>query len=120
MECSGTHKLTSEVNQALGDTTNSRFLSPISIWEAIVLLEKRRIEIRQDFGDWFEKSRRDLDLQEARLDWRAVHEMRFIMLGHRDPADRFLAATAKFHDLTLVTADLRLLHIPGLKTLANI
>jgi PIN domain nuclease of toxin-antitoxin system len=114
------HKLTSEVNRALGDTANSRFLSPISVWEAILLLEKRRINIKQDFGDWFERSKSELELQEARLDWRVVHAMRFMMLGPRDPADRFLVATARFHDLTLVTADRRLLGIPGLKALANI
>jgi PIN domain nuclease of toxin-antitoxin system len=114
------HRLTSEVNRALGDTANSRFLSPISVWEAILLLEKRRINIKQDYGDWFERSKSELELQEARLDWRVVQEMRFMMPGHRDPADRFLAATARFHDLTLVTADRRLLGIPGLKTLANI
>jgi PIN domain nuclease of toxin-antitoxin system len=114
------HKLTSEVNRALGDTANSRFLSPISVWEAILLLEKRRINIKQDFWDWFERSKSELELQEAWLEWRVVHEMRFMLLGHRDPADRFLAATARFHDLTLVTADRRLLGIPGLKTLANI
>jgi PIN domain nuclease of toxin-antitoxin system len=41
-------------------------------------------------------------------------------LGYKDAADRFLAATAKAYDLTLVTADQRLLCIPGLKTLANL
>lgn len=82
--------------------------------------EKKRIVIDQDFGQWFEESRVDFELQEACLDWRVVHEMRFLMRGHKDPADRFLAATAKAHDLTLVTADQRLLRVPGLKTLANI
>jgi PIN domain nuclease of toxin-antitoxin system len=41
------------------------------------------------------------------------------MPGYRDPADRFLVATAKVHDFTLVTADERLMKIPGLKVLAN-
>jgi PIN domain nuclease of toxin-antitoxin system len=114
------HKLTSEVHQAVTDPGNERFLSPVSIWEAIVLLGKKRIEIDQDFGEWFENSKQELDLQEAWLDWKVVHELRFMTLGYKDPADRFLAATAKVHDLTLVTADQRLLNIPGLKTLANL
>jgi len=114
------HKLSSEVHQSISDPGNDRFLSPVSIWEAIILLEKRRIEIDRDFGEWFEKSRQDFDFQEASLDWKVVHEMRFIMLGYKDPGDRFLAATAKAYDLTLVTADPRLLRIPGLKTLGNI
>jgi len=114
------HKLTSEIHQTVTDPANARFLSPVSIWEAIILLEKKRIEIDQDFGVWFEDSKRELDLQDAWLNWKVVHELRFMMLGYKDPADRFLAATAKAYDLTLVTADQRLLHIPGLKTLGNI
>jgi PIN domain nuclease of toxin-antitoxin system len=114
------HKLTSEVYNAIGNPQNDCFLSPVSVWEAIVLLEKKKIEIDRDFGEWFEDLRSDLDLREAPLDWKVVHEMRFVMLGYKDPADRFLAATAIAYDLTLVTADQRLLRIAGLKTLGNI
>jgi PIN domain nuclease of toxin-antitoxin system len=38
---------------------------------------------------------------------------------HQDPADRFLAATAQVLDLTLVTADQRLLGLGNIRTLAN-
>lgn len=38
---------------------------------------------------------------------------------HGDPADRFIAATAQIHDLTLVTADRRLLGLGTIRTLAN-
>jgi PIN domain nuclease of toxin-antitoxin system len=114
------HKLSSEVHQAIADPANMRFLSPVSIWETILLLEKKKIEIKQDFGEWFERSRTELELQEAPFDWKVVHELRFMMLGHKDPADRFLAATAKAYDLTLVTADQRLLNLRGVKTLANL
>ena len=40
-------------------------------------------------------------------------------LSSEDPADRFLAATADVYDLTLVTADERLLRGKGFRTLAN-
>ena len=113
------HRLTSEVHQAISDPRNERFLSPLSIWEAIILLEKKRIEIKRDFGEWFEQTRTELELQEAPVDWKVVHEMRFMMLGYKDPGDRFLAATARAYDLTLVTADKQLQRIPGLKTLGN-
>src|SRR5665213_1749728 len=42
-----------------------------------------------------------------------------LKLAHRDPADRLLAATAKVHGLTLVTADSRLLASREYATLAN-
>ena len=114
------HRLSSEVHRAIGDPDNTCYLSPVSIWEVIILLEKKRIVIDRDFGEWFEESRIDFELQEAPLDWRVVHEMRFLMLGYKDPGDRFIGATARAYDLTLVTADQRLLRVAGLKTLANI
>jgi PIN domain nuclease of toxin-antitoxin system len=40
-------------------------------------------------------------------------------LPHADPADRFLAATAKVLDLTLVTADQNLLDLSEIVTLPN-
>ena len=112
-------KLTSEVARELANPDNERFLSPVSIWEAAVLLEKRRVNLRQDFGEWFKNSVEDLELIEAPLHWAVAHELRFTLLGHRDPADRFLVATAKVYDLTLVTADERLLSVAGINVLAN-
>jgi PIN domain nuclease of toxin-antitoxin system len=114
------HKLNSEVHRVIADRRNARYLSPVSIWEVIVLLEKKRIAINQDFGQWFEQTKVEFDLQEAPFDWKVVHELRFTMLEHRDPADRLLAATAMAHDMVLVTSDQRLLRVPNLKTLANI
>jgi len=112
-------KLSSEVNRELASSDNELWVSPVSIWEIIVLLEKRRIDLKQDFGRWVEESRRDLDLKEAVLTLEVAHELRSTILGHRDPADRFLVATAKVYDLTLVTADERLLRVPGIQVLPN-
>jgi PIN domain nuclease of toxin-antitoxin system len=42
-----------------------------------------------------------------------------ITFPHGDRADPFLAATAKVFDLTLVTADEHLIHLPGIHVLAN-
>jgi PIN domain nuclease of toxin-antitoxin system len=113
------HKLSSEVARVVTDPTNERYLSAISIWEAIVLLEKKRIRMGTDFGEAFKHSKQELNLIELPLNWEVAHEIRFTMLGYRDPGDRFLVATAKVYDLTLVTADERLLHVPGIRVLAN-
>ncbi len=112
-------KLTSEVARELANPANDRFLSPVSIWETIILLEKRRVNLRQDFGEWFKQSVADMELLEAPLHWRVAQELRLTMLSHRDPADRFLVATAKVYDLTLVTADESLMSVQGLSVLPN-
>jgi PIN domain nuclease of toxin-antitoxin system len=46
------------------------------------------------------------------LDHEVAIQSRHLRLAHEDPADRFLAATARVHELTLVTADHRLLRRP--------
>lgn len=112
-------KLTSEINRELASPENQLWLSPVSIWEVTVLLEKRRINLKQDFRNWADESVRDLQLQEATITWEVAHELRYTMLSHRDPADRFLVATAKVYDLTLVTADERLFNVAGLSVLPN-
>jgi PIN domain nuclease of toxin-antitoxin system len=48
-----------------------------------------------------------------------VLESERLALPHRDPADRFIAASARIHGLTLVTADRRLLGAKGLAVLSN-
>jgi len=113
------HKLTSFVHQAVLDPGNQLFLSPISIWEVTVLLDKHKIQMQEDFGLWFTRTAEGLDLREAVLNWKIAHELRFILPEHRDPADRFLVATAIAHDLVLVTADRKLMGVPALKVLAN-
>jgi PIN domain nuclease of toxin-antitoxin system len=113
------HKLSSEVVRELASPENERYLSAVSVWEAILLLEKKRTRLNGDFGEWFKKSKIELGLIEVPLTWEIAHEIRYTILGYRDPGDRFLVATAKVHDLTLVTADERLMQIPGLKVLAN-
>jgi PIN domain nuclease of toxin-antitoxin system len=113
------HKLSSEVTREITNPKNGRYLSAVSIWEAIVLLEKRRIRFGADFGESFKLSKLELSLIEIPLNWEVAHELRFTLLDYRDPADRFLVATAKVYDLTLVTADERLMSVPGIRVLAN-
>jgi PIN domain nuclease of toxin-antitoxin system len=62
----------------------------------------------------FERSRPT----EAPLTHRVALATREIVVPHKDPMDRFLAATAKVYDLVLVTADADLLAGRGFKTLA--
>jgi PIN domain nuclease of toxin-antitoxin system len=112
-------KITSDINRELASPYNQLWLSPVSVWETIVLLEKRRISIKQDFRQWVDESVSALQLQEAAFTWEVAHELRFTLLSHRDPADRFLVATAKVYDLTLVTADERLIRAPGVSIMAN-
>ena len=114
------YKLSSVVHQAVTEPNNDCYLSPISIWEVMILLEKKRISFQEDFAVWYARTVQDMQLQEASLTWHVAREMRYILPNHKDPADRFLAATAIAFDLTLVTADQKMIGVPGLKVLANV
>ena len=112
-------KLVRSIQEAISDPENERWLSPISIWEVVVLLEKKRITLHEEMSAWIETSKKDLTLREAPLTWEVADEVRFTKLAHGDPADRFLAATAKVYGLMLVTSDQRLMNIPGISVLPN-
>lgn len=100
----------------LRNSANEIWLSPISIWEALLLNAKGKIYLSLDLVEWLAES--TAGTREAPL----THEIALLAQQlplHGDPADRFLAATAKFLDLTLVTADERLLGLGNIRTLAN-
>jgi len=114
-------KLAPEVMHHLENPANELWLSPLSIWELVLLVEKKRLELDADLGDWVQYSVEELDLQEASFTSAIAHELPFTLLGYRDPGDRFLVATAKVYDLILVTADQRLYaqEMHGLQLLGN-
>ena len=112
-------KLTSEVQAAIASDETQRWLSPVSIWELVMLIEKKRVTLHDHLHSWIAKSREELDLQEASFSWKVAEELPFTQLTHHDPADRLLVATARAYGFTFVTADERLMNVPDLQVLAN-
>jgi PIN domain nuclease of toxin-antitoxin system len=102
--------------QQLKDTNNEIWLSPLSTWEALTLHYKNRIRLHGDLTEWL--ARATAGTREAPLTHEIALAARLLPL-HQDPADRILAATAQVLDLTLVTADQRMLGLANVKTLAN-
>ena len=97
--------------------THELWLSPMSVWEALLLNAKGRIKLHGDLPAWVERA--TAKMHEAPLTHEIALAAHRLALPHRDPADRFLAATAQVLDLTLVTADVRLLGLGEIQTLAN-
>jgi PIN domain nuclease of toxin-antitoxin system len=102
-------KLTRQVAIELENPSNELWLSPISIWEIIILAEKGRVVLDADPITWVRDVLRKIPVKEASLNYEVSIQSRMPDLSHEDPADRFLAATAVVYDLTLVTADERLI-----------
>jgi PIN domain nuclease of toxin-antitoxin system len=110
-------KLSERVLRELSSSENELWLSPISMWEALVLYAKRRIQVRGEIQQLLAEAA--ANFREAPLTHEIVLATHLLPFPHRDPADRFLAATAEVLGLTLVTADQRLLGLGKIATLRN-
>jgi PIN domain nuclease of toxin-antitoxin system len=110
-------RLSRQVFRELTDAKNELWISPVSTWEILLLHSKGRIRLPGDILEWV--TRATANMHEAPLTHEIVLTAQELPLQHGDPADRFLAATAKTLNLTLVTADHRLLGLGNIATLAN-
>ena len=114
-------RLSKRVAGALTDDLNQLWLSPISIWEFLLLTERGRVRVRGGTppAEWVERRcrARPCTMRHSPGGGRAQPVG---APGSQGFADRFLAATGKtVYELTLVTADDRLLRGKGFRTLAN-
>ncbi len=99
------------------DSKNELWLSPVSTWEAVTLHDKKRVYLAADVKEWIERNTKPF--REAPLTHEIAVAGRELHMVQQDPADRLLAATALVLDLTLVTADVKLLGLGEIATLAN-
>jgi PIN domain nuclease of toxin-antitoxin system len=112
-------RLSRRVANALNDSENQLWISPISVWELLMLTRKGRVELEEDPVLWARRTLELLQLHEAPLTTEVALETSAIGIPHSDPADRLIAASARVFDLTLVTADAKLIGASGIEILAN-
>jgi PIN domain nuclease of toxin-antitoxin system len=112
-------RLSRRVAKALEDVQNQLWLSPISIWEALLLHRKRRLKIPEGFSTWVTRALTTLPLIEAPLNFEVAAALTAVSLPHADPADHFLAASAKAFGLTLITSDRNLIRTKEISVMEN-
>ena len=112
-------RLTGTVTGHLESPANELWLSPISVWETLLLVERGRLKVRGQPAAVVNDMLKTGPFREAPVTHAVAMHSRRVQLPHDDPADRFLAATAVVYELTLVTADDRMLNASGLSVLAN-
>ncbi|MGZ3733023.1 MAG: type II toxin-antitoxin system VapC family toxin [Parachlamydiaceae bacterium] len=90
------------------------FISPISIWEFGMLVQKRRIVIEMDLMDWVQQALAVSGINLLPISPRiAIESSRLPGDIQGDPADRLLLATAYEENAVLVTCDEKLLKYGG-------
>jgi PIN domain nuclease of toxin-antitoxin system len=112
-------RLAPNVARELESPENELWLSPISVWELLIQVEKGRVTLDLEPSQWIEAAWRAAPLNEAPLTTEVAIHSRRVDLPHQDPADRFLAATAVVYGLTFVTADDQILTSKTLSLLPN-
>lgn len=98
-------RLSPEVREAITRPGRTLWLSAISAWEAHLLAERGRIQVDSSPRVFVQQALRSAPIQEAPLTADIAVASRSVALPHRDPADRFIVATALVRGLVLVTAD---------------
>jgi PIN domain nuclease of toxin-antitoxin system len=114
----GNPKLSQNLQTAIADPDNELWLSPISIWEALLLAEKGRIALPPDPVIWINSVLQALDINEAPLTHEIAILSRKVACSHQDPADRFITATAIHYNLQLATVDQNLVSTTSLRTIS--
>lgn len=110
-------RLSTRAREALASRENELWLSPVSLWETLLLIERGRIGLEGDPLAWVRDARSNTPVVEAPLTFEVAVASRTISLPHEDPADRFIAASATVYQLKLVTGDGLLSRCPDIEIL---
>lgn len=112
-------RLTPRVSDSLEEPANELWLSSICVWEALMLAERGRVRLLPTPERWIRDALIEVPMLEPALNREVALQSRRLSIPTQDPADRFIAATAHVHELTLVTDDRNLLEIEGVSVLSN-
>lgn len=112
------HRLSADARSVIEDGEQQLHLSAASIWETAILVRRGVLDLDGDIEAWLAFAMREYPVRELPITSRIALESQRVDLPQRDPADRFLAATARVHGLVLITRDRELLAAPTIDTLA--
>ena len=112
-------KVPAKVKRVLKRTGSTPLgLSAISLWEIAKLEEKAKINFKIPLDRWMEDALEPRFVQKLELDDRVAVESTRLPEGfHRDLSGQIIVATARVHNLTLITADRKILAYSHVKTL---
>ena len=89
------------------DEAPAVYVSAISGFEIAIKSAKGKLKLPNPPQEWFEKVVEHHGLAVLPLDLHGCIAAAQLPPVHNDPCDRFIIATAKLHDLTVVTTDER-------------
>ena len=115
----GDPQLTKDQQKCLKENeTKGLGVSIISCWEVAKLVECNRLILPCPVMDWLDQALGYPGIQLLNLTPQIAVESTQLPDGfHKDPADQIIVATARIHDIELLTADGRIIKYPHVKTI---
>jgi PIN domain nuclease of toxin-antitoxin system len=93
-------------------------VSAMSCWEVAKLVERGRLQLACSIEEWMEQAVAYPGIRVLPLTPQiAIESTKLPIPFHRDPADQIIVATARIHDLPLLTMDRLILDYPHVRTL---
>ena len=111
-------RLGPDTKAQLTDTATALHVATISTLEIARLIDMGTLSIEGNLTEWVSSSLDAIGCNSIELTHEiAAEAYRLPGAFHKDPADRILVATARIRELTLVTADERILSYGHVRTL---
>ncbi len=111
-------RLSRKANDTLSAHGHTVYLSPISVWETLVLARRGRLALNPGPIEWIRPALKRSAVEMASLTHAvAIRSEKLDGFGSPDPTDRFLVATAIEESLVLVTADRTIRRYRAVETL---
>ena len=93
-------------------------VSAVSCWEVAKLVELGRLQLECSIEEWMDQAIAYPGIELLPLTPQiAIESTKLPGNFHRDPADQIIVATARVHDLSLLTVDRLILDYPHVQTL---
>lgn len=111
-------KLSSSAQKAVTARDANVYVSAISCAEIACLAESGKIDVSPHWRTWFDRALSDNGWVVVDIDLETVQEA-FSLPGefHRDPADRFIVASARLRNMCVLTADRKILDYPHVRSM---
>lgn len=101
---SSPERITAEVRHQITES-ECRYVSSMTFWEIAFKFQIGKLKLGLDPVDWLERVERKFALTVVGVSHEMMVNAALLPLHHRDPADRFIIATALKMNLPIVTND---------------
>lgn len=108
--------LTERVKKILLDHAGNLYISSITAFEIAIKVKKVKMELPLPTAEWIQEALRLHGIEEIPINAEIAVASASLPNIHNDPCDRIIIATARVHNMVVVTPDKTIPQYPGIET----